>query len=135
MDGETNLKNKFTPTELKETIKDESSALALQGNILNCEGPNQYLSKFKGSMIVQGNKVPLSASNFLLRGCILRNTDYIIGLATYTGHQTKIMKNSISARPKKSSLETATGHHVVITFILLVFFCFFSGTIYGIWES
>jgi phospholipid-transporting ATPase len=86
LDGETNLKNKFVPADLKDSIKDDESALKLQGIVLNAEGPNQYLSKFKGYLTVADKKIPLSASNFLLRGCILRNTDYIIGLATYTGH-------------------------------------------------
>ena len=65
----------------------------------------------------------------------MRNTDWIIGVTVYTGHQSKIMMNSIKARPKKSTLEVLTGHSVVLTFALLVTFCTVSGLIYGIWEQ
>lgn len=55
------------------------------GSIVNSEGPNQYLSKFKGTIEYSGKKVSLNSNNFLLRGCILRNVDYVYGLVTYTG--------------------------------------------------
>ena len=47
----------------------------------------------------------LNEKNILLRGSVLRNTDFVFGLVLYTGHQTKIMLNSIRAKPKRSKLE------------------------------
>ena len=53
-----------------------------------------------------GNEIiPCDINNVVLRGMSLRNTDYIIGLVIYTGHDTKIMKNSIKAKYKVSKLE------------------------------
>jgi phospholipid-transporting ATPase len=85
LDGETNLKTKNVCDDLKEIIKSDNDALNLSSKIINAEGPNQFLNVFKGSMLVDGNKLPLSSKNFLLRGCTLRNTDYIIGCVVYTG--------------------------------------------------
>jgi phospholipid-translocating ATPase len=41
----------------------------------------------------------------LLRGSTLRNTDCAFGIAIFTGHETKVMKNSAQALPKWSNLE------------------------------
>ena len=51
---------------------------------------------FEGSynLEVHGKKVPINLENLLMRGCALKNTNYIIGIVIYTGHETKIMKNS-----------------------------------------
>jgi phospholipid-transporting ATPase len=43
--------------------------------------------------------------NLLLRGCSLRNVDYVIGVVVYTGHDSKIMMNSVKAKTKTSKLE------------------------------
>ena len=51
------------------------------------------------------DKVALSGKNFALRGCCLKNTDWLIGVCVYTGSETKIMLNSTSSRSKKSRLE------------------------------
>lgn len=51
------------------------------------------------------SKVSLSYENFVLRGCNLRNTEFIIGVATYVGANTRIMRNSVIGTPKKSNLE------------------------------
>jgi phospholipid-transporting ATPase len=85
LDGETNLKSKNIPEDLRSIVLNEDDALKLVGSLVNAEGPNQYLSKFKGTIDFAGKKIPLSSNNFLLRGCILRNVEYVFGIATYTG--------------------------------------------------
>lgn len=85
LDGETNLKSKTVAEDMKHLIKSEADILHFKDSILNAEGPNQYLNNFKGSFIHADTKYPLSGQNLLLRGCILRNTDFIVGCAVYTG--------------------------------------------------
>ena len=85
LDGETNLKSKFVSDDLKSQITSDQDALRYLNQILNSEGPNQYLSKFQGAFVFGQSKVPLGINNFLLRGCSLRNTDYVFGCVVYTG--------------------------------------------------
>ena len=40
----------------------------------------------------------------MLKGTILKNTEYIYGIVIYAGHQTKIMKNSHKPEPKISKM-------------------------------
>ena len=45
--------------------------------------------------VIKHNKiVQLEIDNILLRGSSLRNTDWVFGIAIYTGHQTKVMMKS-----------------------------------------
>lgn len=41
----------------------------------------------------------------MLRGSVVKNTSWVIGLIVYTGHETKIIKNSSKPLVKFSKLE------------------------------
>ena len=45
---------------------------------------------FKDSGSDDIKMIPLSNDNVVLRGMSLRNTEMIIGIVVYTGHETKI---------------------------------------------
>lgn len=51
------------------------------------------------------SKTHLDEKNLLLRGSVLRNTEFVLGVVVYSGHDTKIMLNSKSSKPKRSKLE------------------------------
>jgi len=44
----------------------------------------------------------------------LRNTDYVYGVAVFTGHDTKVMRNSAKAKYKFSTLEKLTNQSILI---------------------
>jgi len=70
----------------------------LMGAKIECEAPNEYLYKFEGNFLFKdGAKAPLDPDQILLKGSSLRNTKWIYGLCVFTGHDTKIMKNSSDA--------------------------------------
>lgn len=50
-----------------------------------CEPPNNKLDKFSGTLYWKENKFPLSNQNTLLRGCVLRNTEWCFGLVIFAG--------------------------------------------------
>lgn len=43
----------------------------------------------------------------LLRGAMLRNTAWVHGVVTYTGHETKLMKNSTKGNARPTRLHPA----------------------------
>lgn len=53
-------------------------------------------------------------NNILLRGCVLKNTKWAIGVVVYTGNDTKIMMNTGRTPSKRSKMAKATNPHVNI---------------------
>lgn len=78
---------------------------------------------------------PLSAEQVLLKGSILRNTSHVYGIACYTGHQTKVMKNSLKARVKKSKIELQTNIYLIIIVGVQMFTCCLSAIINMIFTA
>ncbi|GFS05972.1 phospholipid-transporting ATPase [Elysia marginata] len=79
--------------------------------------------------------VSVNSSNLLLRGCIIRNTDFIEGLVVYAGPETKAMLNNKGPRYKISKLESKINRDVIWCVILLLFLCFFCAIGSGIWLA
>lgn len=52
---------------------------------VRCEPPNNKLDKFSGILNYLGYSYYLDHDRLLLRGCIIRNTDWCCGLVIYTG--------------------------------------------------
>ncbi len=88
LDGETNLKQKMCRTEIaKLGVKEEVLFKNFTGATVTCDLPNANLYKFEGQLkMPSGELIPLSSEQLLLKGCQLRNTGHIFGVAVYTGH-------------------------------------------------
>lgn len=56
---------------------------------------------------------PININQFLWRGASLQNTDWIYGLVVYTGHNTRIFKNSKSRVLKYSKLLKTYNKHAI----------------------
>lgn len=105
LDGETNLKHKSALKELQATVTDAAACTTFRGQV-TCEAPNDQLYKFEGTIKTPDNVTySLDHNSILLRGTSLRNTEWVYGIVIYTGHDSKIMKNSSKARTKFSKLE------------------------------
>jgi len=57
--------------------------------------------------------LPLDEEQILLRGSSLRNTEWVYGVAIYTGHESKIMMNSSKSKAKLSKIEKAVNKYLV----------------------
>lgn len=58
--------------------------LCLSGEVI-CEPPNNKLDRFTGTLYWKDNKYPLDNEKMLLRGCMLRNTEWCFGLVIFAG--------------------------------------------------
>ncbi|KAK3151505.1 hypothetical protein QOZ80_3AG0246740 [Eleusine coracana subsp. coracana] len=129
LDGESNLKTRYAKQETMPTPPE-----AMTG-VIKCEKPNRNIYGFLATVDLDGRRAPVSLgpSNIVLRGCELKNTAWAVGVAVYTGRDTKVMLNSSGAPSKRSRLETHMNRETIVLGILLVFLCSLVALLAGIW--
>ena len=122
LDGETNLKLRQA-LHATNALCGTKEDLARFEAIIDTEPPNQDLYNFDGRIQLLDDKPPhpLSATQLLLRGSILRNTPYIYGYVIFSGEETKVRKNSSKrARTKAPRLQMYVNRAVIAVFTLLL---------------
>jgi len=112
LDGETNLKAKQCLTETIELGDRHDSLWNFNGEII-CERPNNLLNKFDGTLIWRSQRFALDNEKILLRGCVLRNTQWCYGVVVFAGVDTKLMQNSGKTQFK------STGVDRLLNFIII----------------
>lgn len=75
---------------------------------------------------------PITINELLLRGCALRNTEWVIGVVLFTGEDTKIMLNSGETPSKRSKIEVETNFNVIVNFLILMALCTICAVIGGL---
>ena len=70
----------------------------------------------------------------MLRGSSLRNTEWVVGVVVYSGHDTKIMMNSANTHYKLSSIEKETNRLVFIVLFIQLVLCIVAATYASIWK-
>ncbi|XP_068270490.1 phospholipid-transporting ATPase ID isoform X2 [Nyctibius grandis] len=118
LDGETNTKVRQAIPVTSE-LGDTSKLARFDGEVI-CEPPNNKLDKFGGTLYWKENKYPLSNQNMLLRGCVLRNTEWCFGLVIFAGPDTKLMQNSGRTKFKRTSIDRLMNTLVLWIFGFLV---------------
>ena len=121
------------------------------GGKVECEHPNNSLYTFTGNLDVPRaaydgpltdedvehptakKKISLVPYNVLLRGSSLRNTEWVIGVAIYTGHDTKVMMNSSAAPSKRSQIEHGMDRVVLLMLLLLLTMGTITAIVCGLW--
>jgi magnesium-transporting ATPase (P-type) len=96
---------------------------------LKSESPNASVNTYSGVLTMPpvevggpGIDIPLNADNMLLRGAVLRNTEWAIGLACFTGTDTKLVQNSFETPSKFSQLDRLMNW-TVLWILCIMFFC------------
>ncbi|CAH2274037.1 probable phospholipid-transporting ATPase IM isoform X1 [Pelobates cultripes] len=104
LDGETNLKvRQALPVTVN--LAENISMLAEFDGEVACEPPNNKLDKFTGTLIWKDSKFSLNNGKMLLRGCVLRNTEWCFGMVIFAGPDTKLMQNSGKTKFKRTSID------------------------------
>ncbi|XP_030205419.1 phospholipid-transporting ATPase IB isoform X3 [Gadus morhua] len=133
LDGETNLKIR-QGLPLTAGLQSLEELMSLSGR-LECEGPNRHLYDFTGTLRLENlNPAPLGPDQVLLRGAQLRNTQWVVGIIVYTGHDSKLMQNSTKAPLKRSNVERVTNVQILVLFCILLVMALVSSVGAAIWN-
>jgi len=141
LDGETNLKLKAAaPLAQKALACGQSSGIAIEDvqqrlHVLSearveAEAPQTSIHVFTGTFTLQQAQDSLSADNLLLRGTVLRNTKFALGVVIYTGRETRMVMNSRQVPLKLSNLEGVTNSVMIVVLLAQGLMAFFSDLLY-----
>lgn len=138
LDGETNLKIRQSLPVTSECLTSEKLKYILNPTTIECDQPNARLYEFEGQLVMHNGdeRYPLGPLNILLRGAKLKNTSWVYGLVLYTGHESKLMMNSLASSPAKQSvLEKTTNTHILWLVFILLTTSFVSAIFAMLWNS
>ncbi|KAL1937625.1 hypothetical protein VTO73DRAFT_13011 [Trametes versicolor] len=120
LDGETNLKSRSACAALTHLNTARACAAKQNAFRIDCDRPDTNLYKLNAAVITSdGQKTAVDSNMVLLRGTVLRNTGWVIGVVLYTGEDTKIVMNSGATPSKRSRVERQMNPQVFINLLLL----------------
>lgn len=131
LDGESNLKSRYARQETADQHPERGPIVG----VIVCEPPNRNIYEFTAYMDLNGLQIPLGPNNIILRGCEVKNTAWIVGVAVYAGGETKAMLNSSGAQSKRSRLEEYMNRETGWLVVFLVTICFAGGLGMGLWVE
>ena len=104
---------------------------------LEYEAPNSSLYTFEGTLTLKSphEAIPVRPDQVLLRGSSLRNTDWIVGLVIFAGHDSKMMRNAKPAPIKRSRMEKMVNKQIIAIFALLITMAATSLVGYSLWNA
>ena len=133
LDGETNLKEKIAIEEYQDLSEENYADL---NGVIICDYPNENLNLWNGQIIeYEREEIQCDIDNIILKGCFLKNTEYICGIIVYSGKNTKIMKNAKNVRTKSSKVLHIMNTFLYSVFIFEISLCILFGYLSLIWEE
>lgn len=105
LDGETNLKSRTACPSLTHFRTAQEIANTKNNFRVDCGQPDVNLYKLEAAVVQGEDKTSVDISMMLLRGTVLRNTGWVIGIVLFTGEDTKIVMNSGATPSKRSRVE------------------------------
>lgn len=135
LDGETNLKAK-QPSPLLSKRCHDANGMAGCDAIFVAEDPNVDLYNFNGRVTVGSETLPLTSTDIVYRGSILRNTNAAIGMVVNTGEECKIRMNANKhPRTKYPTMQTVVNKVVIIVVIFVICLASVCTIAYQFWSK
>ncbi|TRM59263.1 hypothetical protein BD626DRAFT_508757 [Schizophyllum amplum] len=119
LDGETNLKSRNAVASLTHIRTAEDCANPENKFSVECDRPDMNMYRINAAVSQWGMKSAVDLANVLLRGTVLKNTEWAVGVVLFTGVDTKIVLNAGLTPSKRSKIERQMNSQVLINLALL----------------
>ncbi|RZR96491.1 hypothetical protein BHM03_00025536 [Ensete ventricosum] len=120
---------KMCATKLVDSLspRTQSTPPESADGLIRCEKPNCniYLAS---ADVPEEKRVSLGPSNIILRGCELKSTSWVVGVAVCTGQDTKVMSNSAGAPSRRKM-----NREVIL--LAVVTLCSIITALAGVWLT
>ncbi|KAK0493628.1 phospholipid-translocating ATPase [Armillaria luteobubalina] len=117
LDGETSLKSRNAVPTLTHLVNPK--ACTETNFAVDLDRPDDNMFRLNSTIKADGGQTLADIQMTLLRGAVLRNTGWVIGLVIFTGEDTKIVQNSGGTPSKRSKVERQMNLQVFINLIIL----------------
>ena len=115
LDGETNLKSRHAVEALAKLRNAKECANPDNAFHIRCDRPEIDMYRLNATVSINGGEYPVDSTMTLLRGTVLRNTGWVIGIVLFTGLDTKIVLNSGGTPSKRSKVERQMNPQVCVS--------------------
>ncbi|KAF9263183.1 phospholipid-translocating P-type ATPase [Marasmius fiardii PR-910] len=119
LDGETNLKSRNAVSSLTHLRTAADCANTINSFRINCDRPENNIYRLNATVETGGKRTSVDLQMTLLRGTVLKNTSWVIGVVIFSGEDSKIIMNAGGTPSKRSRVERQMNLMVMITLCLI----------------
>eukprot|EP00002_Diphylleia_rotans_P025424 TRINITY_DN5023_c0_g1_i2.p1 TRINITY_DN5023_c0_g1~~TRINITY_DN5023_c0_g1_i2.p1 ORF type:complete len:1147 (-),score=229.78 TRINITY_DN5023_c0_g1_i2:131-3571(-) len=134
IDGETDLKQRFALDITQEY--DVHELYSFKGMII-CATPNAEVYRFDSQIVMSAfsDPVSLNSRQLLPQATVVRNVEYVYGVAVYTGNETKLGMNKETPPTKWTKADQFINRITTIVFCFQMSVFVFMGSIGSFWKN
>ncbi|GLD91539.1 hypothetical protein PINS_up000072 [Pythium insidiosum] len=135
LDGETNMKVRSALEITMCEMGSIDNLLQMRG-VIQCEHPNNAINSFQGVLELHNkDKASIPYESIILRGCVIRNTDWVHGIVFNTGKDTKIMMSNSAPPSKMSTMDQSINRYTIGLLVVLFLFSAAGASGATAWKS
>ncbi|CAG8521461.1 1078_t:CDS:2 [Gigaspora margarita] len=144
LDGETNLKIRSSVPEIDIETPEDCASIRF---FIDSQPPAPNLYSYNATLVFPDGlpdrprsrggptKIPVNLNSLLLRGCVLKNTEWVIGLVVFTGSDTKLALNSGETPSKRSQIERLMNPQIFANLVIMALMCVWCAVGTRVWEG
>lgn len=137
LDGETDLKTRVIPSACMGI---DFELLHKMKGVIECPIPDKDIRRFDANLrlfppFIDNDFCPLTIKNTILQSCYLRNTEWVCGVAVYTGNETKLGMSRGIPEPKLTAVDAMIDKLTGAIFVFQIVVVIVLGIAGNVWKD